>query len=362
VKALWIRVDAHKVDSREVGELADALSVDVITALGHVVALGGAVAEHTDDGNIADVPDTVLERWARWQGKRGTFAPALRRALQSDTGEYDNWHEGMGQLVERRTRDRNRKRTGDSEEVVRNPSGNSTETARDSAATERDVTERNGTGRSARSLSPTTPNGGAENYTGTLSRARELPAPLASALADSSEEQRQQIADWLDDYYPDDNRRRHDVAQQLVASLTTGARVKRGEVARAYTIARLAEKCTEVRSEGVHKRDRAIVVLLKKLGDTSDGSAPGRRQQESDEREADRDDVTSAAELTVAITWITDQPDVLASIDRQLALEYPAGDGKTLDLARTIAKNERIRAAYRASLDPLTSPEEVAHA
>jgi hypothetical protein len=91
VKALWLRVDAHKIDSREVCEIADALGIDVVQALGHVVALGGAVAEHTDDGNIAIVADTTLERWARWSGKRGAFAPALRRALQDENGEYDHW-------------------------------------------------------------------------------------------------------------------------------------------------------------------------------------------------------------------------------------------------------------------------------
>jgi hypothetical protein len=110
LKALWIRVDAHKVDSHEVDLLADELEIDVVLALGYVVTLGGAVAEHTEDGNIADVSDSLLERWARWKGKRGVFAPALRRALQNDAGEYDNWHEAMGQLVERRERDRNRKK------------------------------------------------------------------------------------------------------------------------------------------------------------------------------------------------------------------------------------------------------------
>jgi hypothetical protein len=147
LKALWLRVDAHKVDSREVGEIADGLGIDVVTALGHVVALGGAIAEHTDDGNISGVSDSVLERWARWSGKRGAFAPVLRRALQSENGEYDNWHEEMGQLVERRARDRKRKATGDSEETPPKSRGNSTETGRDSTATERDVTERNGTER-----------------------------------------------------------------------------------------------------------------------------------------------------------------------------------------------------------------------
>lgn len=347
MKALWLRVDAHKVDSREVGELADALGIDVVQALGHVVALGGAVAEHTDDGTIGDVADSILERWARWSGKRGAFAPALRHALQSDNGEYDNWHEEMGQLVERRARDRNRKRTGDSEEDARNSRGNSTENGRDSTATERDGTERNGTGRSAGSSTHTTPNSGAENYTGTLSRARELPAPLAAALADEPEPHRDAIAAWLDAYY-DDDRRRLDVARQLVATLDhRGAKLSRGLAVRAFSVARLALKCDEVRREGVHKRDSAIVVLLKKLGDTSDGSAPGQQQAETERREATNDENAAAEELRAAVVWLDEHPEINASIDRQLAVEYSAGDGKTLEITRTIAKKEMIRAAYR---------------
>jgi hypothetical protein len=60
VKALWIRVDAHAIDSIEVARFAEQLDVDVVTAFGHYCALGGAIAEHAPDGNIADVPDAGL--------------------------------------------------------------------------------------------------------------------------------------------------------------------------------------------------------------------------------------------------------------------------------------------------------------
>jgi hypothetical protein len=363
VKALWLRVDAHKIDSREVCEIADALGIDVVQALGHVVALGGAVAEHTDDGNIAIVADTTLERWARWSGKRGAFAPALRRALQDENGEYDHWHEEMGQLVERRARDRQRKTGGDSTEIPRKRRGESKETGRDSAATERDVTERNGTGRSASSSTLTTPNSGAEYYDGTLrarAQARELPAPLLAALAEEPEHHRDAIAAWLNEFHPDDDSRRRDVARQLLLTLTpTGASIKRGHVVRAGSVARLAAKCLEVYRDGsIRRRDRAIVVLLKKLGDTSDGSAPGEQERQVYDRQAMDDAATAENELTAAVVWLAEHRDIAESIDRQLALEYPAGEGKTLELARGIAKNQRIVDAYREHLER----EEPAHA
>jgi hypothetical protein len=268
----------------------------------------------------------------------------------------------MGQLVERRTRDRNRKRSGDSEETPPKSRGNSTEIGRHSTATERDVTERNGTGRSASSSPLTTPKSGAENYTGTLSRARELPAPLADAIAQEPEDHRDAIAAWLDEFYPTDDRRRADVSRQLVATLNGGASIKRGQVVRAYTVARLAAKCIEVRHEGVHKADRAIVVLLKKLGDTSDGSAPGQQRADADRREAAEDIAASAEELRDAVAWLDEHPEITASIDAELDTEFPAGDGEILAVARRLARNEKIRATYRALQDSLTSPEEVAHA
>jgi hypothetical protein len=100
MKALWIRVEAHKVDSVETAQLAEALGIDPVVALGHMTALGGAVAEHTEEGHIADVPNSTLEGWARWKGKKGELARAVREFLQDGDGKYDHWEETMGKLVE----------------------------------------------------------------------------------------------------------------------------------------------------------------------------------------------------------------------------------------------------------------------
>lgn len=144
MKALWIRVEAHEVDSVRVAQLAEALGIDPVMALGHLVALAGQVAEQTPDGHIATVPNVTIERWARWSGRRGEFARAVREILQDGAGFLDDWNESMGKLVERRAKDRQRK--AGSKESPGKDHGNSTENPRngrgDSSATERDGTER----------------------------------------------------------------------------------------------------------------------------------------------------------------------------------------------------------------------------
>lgn len=141
MKALWIRVEAHAKDSVKVAQLAEQLGLDPIHALGLYVALGGAIAEHTDAGHIADVPNATLETWAGWKGKRGEFARAVREILQDGDGNYDEWNDSMGKLVERRARDRDRKERekrdrealqrqlelGDSKEIPPKIQGNSVE-------------------------------------------------------------------------------------------------------------------------------------------------------------------------------------------------------------------------------------------
>lgn len=137
MKGLWIRVEAHEVDSVRVAQLSEHLGVEPYAALGLLVALGGQVAEQTPDGHIANVPNATLERWARWSGKRGAFATAVREILQDGEGYLEDWRESMGKLVERREKDRLRKTPGKGAELPASGDGNSTESGADSSATGR---------------------------------------------------------------------------------------------------------------------------------------------------------------------------------------------------------------------------------
>lgn len=348
MKALWIRVDAHKVDSPEVCELADALDIDVVLALGYVVTLGGAVAEHTDDGNIADVPDTTIERWARWKGKRGAFAPALRHGLQNAEGEYDNWHEAMGQLVERRAKDRARKDgkpRGNSTEVPRKPRGSSTESARDSAATERDVTERNGSASSSHQESST-------RRSGDLDQERASAPPRS--FASFAELPPDVIAFGARFYRRATARRRRDVAEQLLA-LANGDGVEyKGQRILAGSVDRLVTACRAIRR--VDADNAAIAYLLVKLGDTTDVTA---EQVEHDRTTRQREELDTAAELAHADAWLADDPARDADINAQLdALGFSADPGDVFaQVTRNVARTGVLLAAWRAAQHP-----ELAHA
>ena len=151
--ALWIRVDAHFVDSLIVAQVASELRIEPVHAVGHLTAMAGKIAQHTESGHISDVPDTKLEEWACWTRRRGEWARVCREILQDDDGRLKDWLDTMGKLVDRRVKDRKRKQLekdqrareesgqvdaflGTSEEIPRNESGIS-------VATKRDVTERN---------------------------------------------------------------------------------------------------------------------------------------------------------------------------------------------------------------------------
>jgi hypothetical protein len=74
---------------------------------------------------------------------------------------------------------------------------------------------------------------------------------------------------FLDKFYPPSRAttaRREDVARQIVATLNGGAQFQ-GQLVRAHSVERLAAKCAAVIRDDVRKPDKAIVILMMKLGD-----------------------------------------------------------------------------------------------
>lgn len=303
MKALWIRVEAHAIDSVEVARFAELLDVDVVTAFGHYCALGGAIAEHSPEGCIRDVPDSAIERWGRWTGKRGRFAPAVRQVFESDAGDFSDWLDSMGKLIERREKERARKSGGNSAETPRRVAGNS-------GATGRNGTERNGTEVPASSSSTQkSPNSGAGS------------APLVGSHGDSPDLPDDVLA-FLGRYYARGvatDRRRRDVYRQVCDTLTVGVKVpKTDRVARALSAERLAAKCREVMQGRVDDPDRAIVLLLIKLADTSN-VLETTTEQASVER--DREEAEGRTRLARALAWIATRPDAKAWLEKELGPE-----------------------------------------
>lgn len=173
---LWIRVDAAMPRDPELAALADELRVALPTLIGHVVTLWGVMAEHAVDGNLSDVTDATIERWAGWVRPRGAFASAFRARFVGEHGILRGWADRQGALLRRMERDRERWH-------ARKPRTDSDETPRrlrvDSASTERNGTEH---------LTPVSPpapdgaNGSAEGHTPPAQRKALVPTPDEEAV------------------------------------------------------------------------------------------------------------------------------------------------------------------------------------
>lgn len=114
---LWIAVDVDLPSNPKVHQFAADLGVSVEAAMGLLVALWGQVARHRPEGDIGDVPDGLLERWCGWSGAPGRFATVYRGGFQTPDGKINDWYDHQGWLLERRRKDRERKRQGTSVET-----------------------------------------------------------------------------------------------------------------------------------------------------------------------------------------------------------------------------------------------------
>lgn len=123
---------------------------------------------------------------------------------------------------------------------------------------------------------------------------------------------------FAETFYPTNERRRAQVIRQLRQTLNGGAKLDRGTRVFARSVDRLAEKCREVLDDGVRNYDRAIVVLLKKLNDTSDVTERIARVEKTERAEEERH---TARDVTNAEAWLAEHPDVDAAIEARLEAE-----------------------------------------
>jgi len=92
----WIRVAVAIGDDPDIHRLADALGCPVTQSVGLVVLALTKFPEHAPDGNLAQVPDSLIERWAGWDGERGKFAAALRQTFLNPQGVWVAWEKHNG--------------------------------------------------------------------------------------------------------------------------------------------------------------------------------------------------------------------------------------------------------------------------
>lgn len=103
----WIRIAVAIGDDPDIHELAEALDVRVAEAVGLVVGTLVRFPEHAPDGNLAHLRDSLIERWAGWEGDRGRFATELRRIFLTD-GVWSSWekHNGAAMRDAQKARER----------------------------------------------------------------------------------------------------------------------------------------------------------------------------------------------------------------------------------------------------------------
>lgn len=103
----WIRVAVAIGDDPDIHELAEAIDVRVAEAVGLVVGTLVRFPEHAPDGNLGNLRDSLIERWAGWEGDRGRFATELRRIFLTD-GVWSSWekHNGAAMRDAQKARER----------------------------------------------------------------------------------------------------------------------------------------------------------------------------------------------------------------------------------------------------------------
>lgn len=103
----WFRMHANILDKPVTWRLAEATGIHPVKAAGHLAAFWGKVSQHGSHGCVGDLPDTQLEAWAGWDGRKGAFAAWLRVAHLTD-GVVNEYDEYSGALEAHRAKNRER--------------------------------------------------------------------------------------------------------------------------------------------------------------------------------------------------------------------------------------------------------------
>lgn len=91
----WIRVAVGIADDPDIHVLAETLGIRVAEAVGLVVSLLTRFPQHASDGDLSNIPATLVERWAGWDGERGACNTAIRALFLTD-GKWLAWEKHNG--------------------------------------------------------------------------------------------------------------------------------------------------------------------------------------------------------------------------------------------------------------------------
>ena len=119
----WLELHLSAATHRKTDALGVALGVDRVTALGHICSLWLWSLEQAQDGDLAVFSDQAVADAGGWRRKPAErFRAALITSgyLDADSRLHE-WGEYVGKLMERRRKDRNRKRGASTGTAVEYP-------------------------------------------------------------------------------------------------------------------------------------------------------------------------------------------------------------------------------------------------
>lgn len=323
---LWIRIDAALPRDPEVAELATRVGVKKAEAIGLLMGVWSAIAEHRPSGSVQDISAATLEDWANYEprGKvrSGAFAEAFI-ALFTRDGNVRGWKDRQGKLIERAEKDRLRKHPDPPSEV-------STEIPRKfhgiSTPTERNGTERNET---LRTSSRITDQSGEEAQSGSNGTSPRVALPREAenflamfyepALTESSRKRRKdvkaQLYDVLDSKHP-------------------GPKIRGGIRVKARSVEHLADECKAVMKDPPPDRDLAIVWLLKRLTNPPKGPTETERMKSAEQSRRQLEDQYHAALTRAGGEWARDHADDYKPILAAVEANYRGRSGSAVELMK----------------------------
>lgn len=107
----WFAKGCDVLNDPRTWSFAEGLGCSVPTASGHLDGVYGLLARHGSElGNLADLPDSMIEHSALWKGRRGLFATVLRAHYQAEDGTLRKWNSWNGKRIAHAKKERTRLR------------------------------------------------------------------------------------------------------------------------------------------------------------------------------------------------------------------------------------------------------------
>lgn len=106
----WIRISVTIGDDPDIYTLAHHLGIRPAEAVGLLVMTLVKFPAHAPDGNLKDIPDALIERWAGWTGEPGQYAGLMRALFLNESGIWESWERHNGQPLREAEASRERAR------------------------------------------------------------------------------------------------------------------------------------------------------------------------------------------------------------------------------------------------------------